>query len=171
MKLTEENELKEITDDFSKGVTLIKKKMYKEAQTSLDELINKYQHTEYYSVMEILARSKVYRAIAASQLNPVQIKLESEQDYLNEGIYSLNAGNGSRAIELFSDLNKKNPKNPYFLYLLALAYSQQDNQANSLKYLKECINIDSSYKIRAFNESGFLKIAEDDEFNALVECK
>lgn len=168
MKLNEEKELKKITDEFTRGVDFFTQKECKKALEVFSGIIKEFEDSEYYSVLEIHGRSKVYNAICESRINPVKPDLESEGDYLNYGIFNLNAGHLKEALELFNQLEEKGYKDPYLNYLFALAYLKQHDKDTCLKYLKKCIKKDDHYKVIAHNEPEFSVMFENEEFQALI---
>ena len=169
MKLEEEKKLKLITDEFTKAVQLFNQKDYKKAIEAFDQIVEKYKDSEYYSVLEIQTRSKVYRSISHSQLNPVRIKLSNDEDYLNEGIFNMNAGNIDRALELFHHLEKNKYNDPYLSYLLSIVYLKKEDTEMSLKYLKKCISKDDFFKVIAYNEPDFSPLFENENFLSMIE--
>lgn len=169
MRQSEEKELKKVINEFGVAIKLFNKKKYKEAIEIFDKLIKESNDSDHYSVLEVKTRSEVYRNIAESQLNPVKIKLESNEDYLNEGIFNLNAGNLDRALARFKHLEKKKYNDPYLYYLISLVYLKKDDIEESINYLEQCIDLDDYYKIIAYNEPDFDSLSEDENFIDLVE--
>ncbi len=168
MKLHEEKELANITNEFSKGVELFARKEFTKALEVFDELIEKYKDTEYYSIAEIQTRSKVYKTICEAQLNPVEIKLETDDDYLNQGIFNLNAGDYNQALKLFHQLEGRGYKDSYLNYLLSIVYLRKRDLDSCLKQLKKCIKKDNFYKTIAYNEPDFEEIFDHEEFQTIV---
>ena len=166
---SEEKELKKIIKAFNTAIKLFNKKEYKETRDTFDKMIKEYNDSEYYTVLAVKARAEIYRSIVDSQLNPVKIKLENNEDYLNEGIFNLNAGNLDRALELFEILEKRKYDDPYIYYLMSLVYLNKEDIENSLGNLKKCIDSDDYYKIIAYNEPDFELLSKDESFIALVE--
>lgn len=169
MEKSEEKELKEITAEFTKGVQVFSERKYPEALKMFDAIIEKYEDSEFFSTAEVHAKAKVYRAICDSQLNPVELKLETDEDYLNNGVFYLNAGNYEKAGELFETLENRKYKDPYLHYLFSIVYMKQKDQENALKFLKKCIKKDSFYKTIAYNEPDFFEMFENSQFRSLVE--
>ena len=161
--------LKEVKEEYTKGMEAFAKREYSGALKLFDTIIDKYKDTEFFSVAEIQTRAKVYRNICHSQMNPVEIKLETDEDYLNEGVFSLNAGNYDRALELFNELENRKYKDLYLSYLLSIVYLKKDDIETCLKHLKKCIKKDNFFKIIAYNEPDFAKIFEEEEFRSIVE--
>lgn len=166
MKLDEEKQLKDIKDEFLEGIKVFRKRDYQDSAKHFNRISEKYKDSEYYSVLEIQARAKVYKNIAHAQLNPFKIELTTDEDYLNEGIFNINAGNLDRSLELFQYLKNKNYSDPYVSYLIALAYAKKDNFEQAMENLKKCIKKDECYKVIAFNEADFSTMFEDETFAA-----
>lgn len=169
MKLSEDVQLKNITEEYTQGMKVFAKREYAEAFKLLEATIEKYNDTDYFSVSEIQACAKVYRNICHSQLNPVEIQLETDEDYLNEGVFNLNAGNYNRALELFNELENRKYKDLYLNYLFSIAYLKRSDIETCLKHLKKCIKKDNYFKIIAYNEPDFARIFDHDEFRSIVE--
>jgi tetratricopeptide (TPR) repeat protein len=167
-KLNEEKELKLIRDEFKEAIETFSKKEYEKARELFHKIVGQYQNSEYYSVLEVQARSKVYESIADAQLNPLKIELDSEEDYLNEGLYCLNSGDYDRALELFGHLENKKYSDPHLWYLMSIAYFKTGDKETSLNYLKKCIRKDEYYKIVAHNEPDFESLLEDGKFLSLL---
>ena len=169
MKLNEEKQLKQITNEFTNAIQLFNKKEYKKAIECFDQIGTKYEDSEYYSVLEIQTRSKVYKNISEAQLHPVKIKINSEEDYLQEGIFSLNAGNLDKALELFNHLEENKYADPYLYYLTSIVYLKKEDVESALDYLKKSIDKDDFYKILAYNESDFSHLFENETFMSMIE--
>ncbi len=169
MRLNEEKELAKITTQYTEAIKHFSKKDFKKAIELFEDIIGKHGESEFYSVLEIFARSKVYKAIATAQLNPLKIELKTDEDYLNEGLFQLNAGNLDRSIELFTHLKSKKYANPFVDYLMSLAFLKNEDFEASLNHLKLCIDKDESYKILAHNEAEFDPLFENEEFKSLIE--
>ena len=165
----EEKELKKITGDFEKAIQAFRKKEYQQSLDIFNSIIDTFKNSEYDSVLEIQAQSKIYKNISHSCLNPAKVVLISEEDYLNEGLYQLNAGNPEQALKFFHDLEEKKGYNdPYLYYLMALVYVKKGDEESALKYLKKCISLDDYYKIIAHNEPDFEPLSNHGEFLSLV---
>lgn len=169
MKLVEDEQLKNITDEYSDAMQIFVKREYTNALTAFEKIIEKYKDTEFFSVAEVQTRAKVYRNICYSQLNPIAIKLETDEDYVNESVFNINAGNYDKAIELLTELENRKYKDLHLNYLFAISYLKKEDVENSLKHLKKCIKKDNFYKIMAYNEVDFTSLFDNKEFRSLVE--
>lgn len=167
--MKEDELLQEITAEYTEGMKIFAKRDYVAALKAFDAIIEKYKDTEFFSVSEIQTRAKVYKNICYSHLNPETIKIESDEDYLNEGVFNLNAGHYNRAIELFTELENRKYKDLYLDYLFSIAYLKKGDTETSLKHLKKCIKKDNFFKIIAFNEPDFARVFDHDEFRSIVE--
>ena len=166
-----ENKLKKILAEFSQAVKWYQKNAPGKADEIFTRMAENYQDLEDDSVQEILIKAKSYQAIVQSKLNPVDIKLESDEDYINEGVFLLNSGNYDKSLEVLNQADKKTPKNPYIFYLMSMVYLKNDDRDKSLEYLGKAIELDEYYKILAYNESDFKPISEEEEFISLVEIE
>ena len=169
MKLKEEKELQVISEEYEKALQLFHKKNYPKASEAFKKIIDTYKDSEFYSVLEIQTRAKVYMSIARSQTNPVTVKLENVQDHLWEGVYQLNAGNIDKALEHFVHAEKNNCRDAYLYYLMAAAYLRKQDTANSLRYVEKCLKRDESYRIIVYNEPDFEPLQQNQDFLDLVE--
>lgn len=168
---TEENNLKKVLEDFSTAIAFFQKNELNKTDELMSRLIEDHQDSEHDSVQQIITKARSYRAMIQARLKPVKIKLESEEDFINEGVWLLNSGEFTRSLEVLSEVHKKSPKNPYICYLMAIAHLKKENRNGCLDYLKKAVNLDGHYKILAFNEADFHSISEDEEFISLVEIE
>jgi len=168
MELSEEKELEKIIKEFSGAVQMFSKKEYEKTEKVFESISERYKDSEYYSVLEVQMRATVYKNICHAQLNPKKIELTGDEDYLNEGIYSLNAGNVDRALELLNHLEKNGYKDPYVNYLLSIVYLRKEDINRSMEYLKKAVEKDKFYKIIAHNEPDFDSLVENEVFATIV---
>ena len=169
MELNEEKQLAKIIKEFTSVVQIFSKKEYEKAEKAFGSIIEKYKDSDFYSVLEIQMRSKAYKNICYAQLHPVKIELASDEDYLNEGIYNLNAGNFDMALELLNHLEINGYKDSYVSYLLSIIYLKKEDSDNSLEYLKKAVEKDEYYRIIAHNEPDFDSLFEkNEEFAAII---
>jgi tetratricopeptide (TPR) repeat protein len=171
MELREERELKQIRETFTRGIDLFRQRQYKEALAVFTEIVQEYEDSEYYSILEIEGRSKVYKKICEAQLFPVKIELRDDEDYLFDGIYQLNTGNLDKALERFNYLKEKNYQDPYLIYLLSLVYLKKEDTETCFKYLKQAIDQEEYYKVIAYNEPDFDPLFDNQRYAALTEIR
>jgi tetratricopeptide (TPR) repeat protein len=169
MKLKEEKELQAISEEYEKALQSFHKKNYNKAGEAFKKIIETYKDSEFYSVLEIQTRAKVYMSIAQSQMHPVTLKLESAQDHVWEGVYQLNAGNLDKALEHFVHAEKNNYRDAYLYYLMAAAYLRKEDTANALRYIEKCLKKDEHYKVIVYNEPDFESLQQNQDFLNLVE--
>ncbi len=167
--LQEEKEFHQIKDAFNGAIDIFNKKDYKAAHDLFERIVEEYKDSDYYNVLEIQARSKVYRNITDSLLNPVKIELTNNEEYLDEGLYHLNAGNLKRALELFAHIEKQDNKDPYLYYLMAIAQFKVGEKETALGSLAKCLSLDKHYKIIIHNEPDFETLLDDEQFIAIVK--
>ena len=167
---TEEKELKKISQEFNKALQAFHKQDFKNAHELLTLIVNTYKESEYDSVLEIQTQSKVYQCLSESRLQPKKISLKTDEDFLYEGLYNLNAGKLEQAQKFLLELvEKRKVSDPYVFYLLSLAYAKQEDEEKALQYLKKCASKDDHYKVIAHNEPDFESLSENSEFQSLIE--
>jgi len=169
MKLKEEKELQSISEEYEKALQLFHKKAFAKAGDAFNKIIDAYKDSEFYSVLEIQTRAKVYLSIAQAQLHPVTVKPETPQDHIWEGVYQLNAGNTDRALEHFTLAEKNNYRDAYLYYLMAAAHLRKEDTATSLRYIEKCLKKDEGYKVIIYNEPDFEPLQQNPEFLKLME--
>ena len=169
MKLKEEKELQAISEEYEKALQLFHKKNYQKASEAFKKIIEANKESEFYSVLEIQTRAKVYLSITEAQTHPLTVKLESAQDHVWEGVYQLNAGKVDTALEHFLHAEKNNYRDAYLYYLMATAYLRKEDTASSLRYIEKCLKKDEGYKIIIYNEPDFEPLQQNPDFLKLVE--
>jgi len=169
MELKEKKQLKEITAAFAEAVQKFRLKQDKEAFKSFSEIVEKYSDSEFYGVLEVQTRAKVYQSIVEGRLNPQKLSLNGDQDCLQHGIYQLNSGKYDEARAMFLKLQQDGNEDPFLDYLLAISYKGLDDQENLLASLEKCCAKDGYYKILAYNEPDFLDLRDNQEYLSLVE--
>ncbi|HOW44214.1 MAG TPA: hypothetical protein PK919_03465 [Candidatus Aminicenantes bacterium] len=169
MKLKEEKELQSISEEYEKALQQFHKKNYAKAGESFARIIEAYKDSEFYSVLEIQTRAKVYLNIANAQTHPVKLKLENPQDHVWEGVYQLNAGSATKALEHFAAAEKGNYRDAFLYYLMAAASLRQDDADGALRYVDKCVKKDPAYKVIIYNEPDFEPLQQNPEFLKLVE--
>lgn len=169
MELKEEKELKKAIAEFTAAVKIFQTKNYEKAGSAFEGILKHYEDSEYYSVLEIHGRANVYKNICQSQLNPVQVELNSDENYLNEGVFNLNVGNLDRALELLEPLVEKGYQEAYANYLLSLVHFKKKEIDTAMDYLGKAVGKDSYYKIVAHNEPDFEDLFEHETFLAIIE--
>jgi tetratricopeptide (TPR) repeat protein len=169
MKLKEEKELQSISEEYEKALHLFLKKSYAKAGEIFARIVESYKDSEFYSVLEIQTRAKVYQSITHAQTHPLKIKLENAQDHIWEGAFQLNAGDVAKALEHFAYAEKSNCRDAYLYYLMAAAYLRQEDTAGALRYIEKCLKKDESYKVIIYNEPDFEPLQQNPDFLKLVE--
>lgn len=169
MELKEEKKLIKAIEQFTAAVKVFQAKECEKAISAFDNFLKQYEDSEYYSVLEICGRAQVYRNICQSKLNPVKVELENDENYLNEGIFNLNAGNLNRALELLEPLSEKKYREAYVNYLLSLVYLKKKEISTAMDYLKKAFEKDNFYRTIAHNEPDFEKMFENETFLAIIE--
>lgn len=171
MELSEEKQLRSITEEFTKGVALFRERECQQAFEIFNRIIEEYKDSQYYSVVEIQSRSKFYKMLCQGRLNPVKTEGWDDEDYLNDGIFHLNTGNPDKALERFMYLEEKKYSHPNLHYLLSLVHLKKGDNETCLMYLKMAIKEDEFFKVVAYNEPDFEPMFENEEFTEMVEME
>jgi tetratricopeptide (TPR) repeat protein len=169
MELKEEKELAKIAEVFTEAMQIFSKKDFEKAQDAFESIIEHYKDSEYYSVLEIQARSEVYKNICHAQLHPLEIELKTPADFLNEAVFNLNAGKPEKARECLDKMEKKDADMAYVNYLYSLVYLKKADVSKTLEYLKKAVAKDRFFKIIAHNEPDFDRLFDNEEFSAIIE--
>jgi len=169
MDLTEEKQLKTITEEFTKGVAVFRERKCQQAFEIFNRIMEEYKDSQYYSVIEVQNRSKFYKMLCEAKLNPLKTDDWDDEEYLYDGIFHLNAGDPDKALERFKYLEEKKFTHPNLDYLLSLVYLKKGDKENCLMYLKMAIKTDQFFKVIAYNEPDFEPMFEYDEFTSMVE--
>jgi hypothetical protein len=169
MKLSEEKEIKKITNDFTAAIKAFNLRDYKKSLENFEKIENNYNNSEFLSVLEIVRKTMSYANICRSELTPVTTKPKTDEDYINEIVFSLNENDLNQADKYFSTLSKKKFSSPFFDYLRSIYFLKNNETDKSLEWLEKCIKADSLFKISANNEPDFEPLFEDPKFNEIIE--
>lgn len=168
-KLKEDQELKAINDAYAKAVALFRKRDFRKGHQAFGQIIDEYKNSEFFSVLEIQTRAKVYHAICQDRLQPEKTELKSPADYLLHGTVHLNAGRPDEAIAMFRHLEGKKSADGHLYYLLALAHLQKGDVDASLAFLEKAVKTDDGLKVVVYNEPDFESLHQNPRFSKLVE--
>ena len=169
MKLKEDNQLNEISKKFSEAVKKFTKREFKEAAADFDKIIDEYKDSEFYSVLEIQARSKSYRNICDQRALKKRTATENEDDILNELLFYINIDDFNEAEKIIKKIETKKINSPYSIYLRSLLAFRQDDIETGFGLLKKAIAKDDKYKIIANNEPDLQDLQENEEFLTIIE--
>ncbi len=168
MKLKEDKEIQQITDEFAKAMAVFHKRDYAKAHDLFDAIGETYRLSDSYSVQEMHARAKVYLSIVDSHLNPVKIELKTREDILWEATFQLNAGKLDQAATLFARIAKESKDDANYHFLTAILQHKLGNDDQALQALAESVRLDKSFGVLAINEPDFAELAEDPRFLELL---
>jgi len=169
MKLSEEKEIKKITNDFTTAVKAFNSRDYKKSLENFEKIENDYKSSEFLSVLEIVRKAISYANICRSKLTPVTAKPKTDEDYINEIVFSLNENDLKQVDKYFSVLSKKKFSSPFLDYLKSIYFLKNDDTEKSLEWLEKCVKADNTFKINANNEPDFEPLFEDPKFNEIIE--
>ena len=169
MKLKEDNQLNEISKKFSEAIKKFTKKEYKEASADFEKIINEFKGSDFYSVLEIQAKSKSYKNICDQRASKKRADPDTEDDLLNELLFYVNIKDEKESERIIKKLEVKKINSPYSIYLKALFAIGQEDIDSGLGLLKKAIAKDERYKIIANNEPDLQDLQENEEFLSIIE--
>lgn len=169
MKLEEDKETQKIVKEFSDTVKIFRSRDYKKAMESFDKIGEQYKNSEFPSVLEIQRRAISYGDICRSKVNPPNYKPKSDEEYMNEIVFSLNMNDLTTSEKYFTHFTKKKFNSPYLDYLRSIYYIKKGEIDKSLEALGKCVKKDEEFKIRANNEQDFEQLFDNEKFNEIVE--
>lgn len=149
---------------YSQAMKTFRKGDVSKAATQLEEFIAKYD-----SEKELIDRARLYLEICKQRKEKSSVPMKSYEDYLQHGVYSLNAGDYEKALKLFQQAAEINPKEGKVFYLMANAHCLLGEEDKCMESLKKAINMDKFYKILAQNEVGFESLREDKKFKLITK--
>ncbi|MCP5105912.1 MAG: tetratricopeptide repeat protein [bacterium] len=168
MELNEEKELAKAVKGFESAIQIFTKRDYKKAEESFAGIIETFADSEYYSVLEVQARAKVYKNICQAQLNPVKVELTTDEDYLTAGVYNMNNGDFDNALEALEHVADDDCKDAYVCYLKSIIYLKKEEVETALEFLEKAVEKDKTYKVIAHNEVDFDEMFDNEEFVAII---
>lgn len=169
MEITEDKDLARVKEVFTNGIKLFNNRQYKEAMAVFGGLLDENGSSQAYAVIEVLNRAKSLKKICDVQLSTRKTDLNSNEDYLYDGIFNLNSGNLDEALERFLYLKDKNHDPAYVNYLVSLVHLKKGETEECFKYLGDAIDLDPIYKVIAHNEADFDPLFENTEFATKVD--
>ncbi len=168
MALTEEKELKKIREAFTEAINLMKGDKLKEAKIAFAKIVDNNRESAYTSIMQVVMRSNVYREFIEYKETSSDAVLESDADYINEGLIHLNNGDLEKAQSYFDHLTKKKYSSPYLFYLQSILYTKKNDLPQAMQSLKKAVELDKGIKVYAYNESDFELLKDNPEFKAII---
>ena len=113
---------------------------------------------------ELIDRVNMYLQICENRLNPPKVTLKTREDFYQNGVYLMNQGLYTEAIESLEEALSKEPKNAKFLFAMADVSCLKGDLNQCLDFLKQAVGLDPYLAVLAQNEMDFESIREDSRF-------
>ncbi len=117
---------------------------------------------------EIVARARTYLAICEQRLGRTPSVPRNVDALYNQGVFELNKGNTTEAIELFEKALKVEPRADHVYYSLAAAYARLTNTSKALDALRRAIGIRPVQRSHARRDVDFASLRSNEDFQQLT---
>ncbi|MFY9571300.1 MAG: tetratricopeptide repeat protein [Blastocatellia bacterium] len=117
---------------------------------------------------EIVARVRTYLAICDQRLARVPSVPRNADALYNQGVFELNKGNITEAIELFEKALKVEPRADHVYYSLAAAYARLNETTKALEALRRAIGIRPVQRSHARRDLDFVGLRSNEDFQQLT---
>ena len=117
---------------------------------------------------EIIARARTYLAICDQRLARSPSVPRNADALYNQGVFELNKGNISEAIELFEKALKVEPRADHVFYSLAAAYARLEDVSKAMEALRRAIGIRPVHRSHARRELDFVNLRINEDFQQLT---
>lgn len=117
---------------------------------------------------EIVARVRTYLAICEQRLARSPSVPRNPDALYNQGVFQLNKGNTTEAIELFEKALKVEPRADHVYYSLAAAYARLDDAPKAMDALRRAIGIRAVHRSHARRDLDFYGLRSNEVFQQLT---
>lgn len=117
---------------------------------------------------EIVARARTYLTICEQRLARTPSAPRNPDALYDQGVFELNRGNSSLAIELFEKALKAEPRAAHVLYSLAAAYARVNEAQKSIETLRRAIAIQPVHRSHARRDLDFASLRNNETFQQLA---
>jgi predicted Zn-dependent protease len=149
--------------DYGKALEQFQKKHYREAETALTELIQKYPDE-----IELKERADIYLKICRDRSRRARSAASAEDCYL-EGVMRLNEKRYPEAIALFEKaLAKDDPAPDRIYYVIACAHAEAGDVGKAVDNLKKAIELNEDDRKFALYSSSFADIKDHPLFQSIA---
>jgi tetratricopeptide (TPR) repeat protein len=147
---------------FEKAVKAFGRKDFDRAGELLDSLIEDHEDQ-----LDLVERARAYRAMC-DRAKGRPARPRGFEELLNYGVVLHNRGEYPEAVRYLRQALEKHPRNEHALYCLAAAQSRAGDLGGALKALRSAIHANPASRTQARQDSDFLPLRGEDEFQALV---
>ena len=133
------------------------------AKSAFEGLLSKFADQA-----EIVARVRTYLAICEQRLGRTPSVPRNVDALYNQGVFELNKGNTTEAIELFEKALKVEPRADHVYYSLAAGYARLTNTSKALDALRRAIGIRPVQRSHARRDLDFASLRTNEDFQQLT---
>lgn len=120
---------------------------------------------------ELVERSKVYLALCERQLKPLTAEPQNTAERLYAATLALNSGQLDTAVRHLERILQDQSRHDQALYMLAVAYAQQDATADAIRYLQQAIEANPENRALARMDPDLDDLREEDGVMALLSAR
>jgi len=148
---------------FEQALRLFNRHDFAAAKSAFESLLSKFADQA-----EIVARVRTYLVICEHRLARTPSVPRNPDALYNQGVFELNKGNTSEAIELFDKALKVAPRSDHVYYSLAAAYARLDDVPKALDALRRSIGIRPVHRSHARRDLDFASLRNNEDFQQLT---
>jgi TolA-binding protein len=148
---------------FEQALRLFNRQDFGTAKAAFLSLLSKFAEQA-----EIVARVRTYLAICEQRLARSPSVPRNPDALYNQGVFQLNRGNTTEAIELFEKALKVEPRADHVYYSLAAAYARLDEAPKALDALRRAIGIRPTQRSHARRDVDFASLHTSEDFQQLT---
>lgn len=124
--------------------------------------------TKFADQAEIGARVRTYLAICEHRLGRAPSVPRNVDALYNQGVFELNKGNTTEAVELFEKALKVEPRADHVYYSIAAAYARLNNISKALDALRRAIGIRPVHRSHARRDLDFASLRGNEDFQQVT---
>lgn len=148
---------------FEQALRQFNRQDFAGAKSAFEGLLSKFAEQA-----EIVARVRTYLAICEQRLGRTPSVPRNVDALYNQGVFELNRGNTTEAIELFEKALKVEPRADHVYYSLAAAYARLTNTSKALDALRRAIGIRPVQRSHARRDLDFASLRSNEDFQQLT---
>lgn len=148
---------------FEQALRQFNRHEFAAAKSAFEGLLSKFADQA-----EIVARARTYLAICEQRLGRTPSVPRNVDALYNQGVFELNKGNTTEAIELFEKALKVENRADHVYYSLAAAYARLTNISKALDALRRAIGIRPVQRSHARRDLDFASLRANEDFQQLT---
>jgi tetratricopeptide (TPR) repeat protein len=148
---------------FEQALRLFNRHEFGTAKSAFLSLLGKFAEQA-----EIVARARTYLAICEQRLARAPSVPRNPDALYNQGVFQLNRGNTTEAIELFEKALRVEPRADHVYYSLAAAYARLNEAPKAMDALRRAIGIRPVQRSHARRDVDFASLRTNEDFQQLT---